>query len=418
MRRRRRRQQQRVINVEIQDIPTPLFTLPREIHHHIIGDTDYPSTITLLFTCKRMAAIVKSFVDAKKTPDVLLSWRSEMPIDAAYAGYLNILKWMKESFDNIIIGNVAFISAAKGEHLEIMKWIDDGDDVDKKFIDSRPLYVYVKAAKCGNLEIVKSLVNEWHCPLIADLFNAVIKSQNMETLKWLIEMGCDIDETTFEVAVETGNLEMVIWFKDMGCTMQWNNIFSSAIRGGNIELLKWLKEQGCMWDEDTIASAICLGDLHILTWLKENGCPWHWNSYGLALSIITTKPHVIEWLKENDCPINIVDAYNAAVYGNLEFMKWVVNVKGCKKGVFTSSLFMNAVSGGNVEMLEWLHENECPMCDEVVDIAVMNGNVKIANWLKEVKGCQFTKNAYVTALVNKGDIDMLKWLYDCHDEEK
>jgi hypothetical protein len=124
-------------------------------------------------------------------------------------------------------------SAAKGNHVDILKWI----------YDAAP-EVFPSLERC--------------------LFRQAVKYKNLDLLNWLTEIGLrDFSVAVCYMGFHTEN------------KMPWNSdACFAAARSGNFENLKWLHENGCPWGKKVMISASIFGNFEIVKWLHENGCPW------------------------------------------------------------------------------------------------------------------------------------------------
>ena len=78
-------------------------------------------------------------------------------------------------------------------------------------------------------------------------------------------------------------------------------------------------------------------------------------------------------------------AHHAALYGNLELVKWL-----CGEGGFSMDLVMmkQAARGDNLELVQWLRGEGCPWNYWTCYQAVDKGHVEVLRWACE-NGCQW-----------------------------
>ena len=78
-------------------------------------------------------------------------------------------------------------------------------------------------------------------------------------------------------------------------------------------------------------------------------------------------------------------AHHAALYGNLELVKWL-----CGEGGFSMDAVMmkQAARGGNLELVQYLRGEGCPWSYNACDWAVHDGHVEVLRWARE-DGCQW-----------------------------
>src|SRR5579872_1788546 len=103
--------------------------------------------------------------------------------------------------------------AAKGGHLEILKWALEP----YKWFD--PQSIFLKASESGHLEIIKWTYDQCNkgCETvyISIIRRGAIKYSHLPILKWLEEMGYDFSLLdAFLNAMYIGNIEVLNWLKD------------------------------------------------------------------------------------------------------------------------------------------------------------------------------------------------------------
>ena len=70
---------------------------------------------------------------------------------------------------------------------------------------------------------------------------------------------------------------------------------------------------------------------------------------------------MLKWARENDCPWDKQTCADAAMGGHLEVLKWA-RENGCPWDERTCAF---AAEGGHLEMLKWARENDCPWNEDV-----------------------------------------------------
>jgi hypothetical protein len=72
--------------------------------------------------------------------------------------------------------------------------------------------------------------------------------------------------------------------------------------------------------------------------------------------------------------------YQVAVTNNLEFLKWAREVKRC---AWDTDTIMSAAYEGNLDMVKYCVENDCPMHQKACTAAALNGHLAILKYLRE-----------------------------------
>ena len=325
---------------------------------------------------------------------------------AAANGHFNILQWGFES-KAFHFGKAAVAAAAGAGHLDIVKWLVDGEPACEW--NGKALQL---AAKGGHLDVMKWLLEKHIDPssLLGDpeIMNEAAGGGHLEVMKWLRErMGTSVPLTPemCRRAAHQGRLDMLEWLKAEGCQLVGDSwLMSSAAAGGHVATLKWLREQnGVPFDTHSIPGAIKHGHWEVLKWLKERGSPWGTFSYYFAVKA-GCDWEMLRWLKENGCPWNLsVEA--AAEKGRLDVVKWM-HENGCP---LTQDSCDHAAYGGQLEVLKWLRANGCAWDEtNVLAVAASHGDREMAEWARE-NGCAWHL-AVSRTTAQEGQLEMLKWL--------
>jgi hypothetical protein len=187
--------------------------------------------------------------------------------------------------------------------------------------------------------------------------------------------------------------------------------FSYVAEFGNLEMLEWLYEKKCPWNSDTCTFAARAGQLDALKWLHERKCKL--KEFGISTAaVVSGNLEMVEWLDQQDIDFmrNILDV--VAEEGNLEMMRWFLDHPPSDKSVYGSA-YETAALHGQLEILQCLHEKRCPWGNdcEACAFAAGNGHFEILQWLHE-QG--FPLNISKTAaLAAKGNhLEILKWLHE------
>ena len=208
----------------------------------------------------------------------------------------------------------------------------------------------------------------------------LLAAQNghLETLKWLIENGCSINdrnddnESCLMLASMEGHLETVKWLIENGSSINErdDNEYSCLLRasmGGHLEIVKWLIENGCSIHDRDIFGHSCL--YHALS--EDGNC------------------ETANWLIENGCSIQNSDLLMGAANGYLETLKLLFK-KGYsikKRNNHGDSCLLRSSMNGELETVKWLVENGCPMKERDDEgnscllLASISGDLETVKWL-------------------------------------
>jgi len=125
---------------------------------------------------------------------------------------------------------------------------------------------------------------------------------------------CPWDEETCAGAAEGGHLHILQWARQQDPPCPWDDATCSrAAKGGHLHILQWARQQDppCPWGRGTCAYASLKGHLAMLQWargqdrldasgLRPPPCPWddwtcRYAAYGCHLNLL-------QWVREQDPP--------------------------------------------------------------------------------------------------------------------
>ena len=101
--------------------------------------------------------------------------------------------------------------------------------------------------------------------------------------------------------------------------------------------------------------------------------------------------------------------HKLAQTNKLEFLKWAREEKNCD--IWDGKTTIAAIKQGNVEMLKYCLENDCPTSSIVCERAAENGHLECLKYLREVAGAPWDKNTVLGAAEN-AHLHILKYLVE------
>ena len=185
-----------------------------------------------------------------------------------------------------------FKNAIKYGNVKVLQYLKDNIDNNSKFLQN-DLFLIAVQKKSIEIEILEWLVKSqciyndslfsiWSQPHIYHWisinciwnFNQlydIIKSKNINTLKWAIASIPRLSKFVCDIASECNSIKILKWGV--------NNKFkygkktcSNAAMNGNLKMLKFLRKNNCIWDSWTITDAVTNGHIHIIKWCLKNNC--------------------------------------------------------------------------------------------------------------------------------------------------
>lgn len=185
-----------------------------------------------------------------------------------------------------------------------------------------------------------------------------------------------------------------------------SEVLRYAVSAGNLDSIKWLHEKGCPLDDFHVSMAAWRSHWEVVNWLLANGVTLKLACRGFAKN--GNLEYMKKWFEEGlpfptDTGVFISDS------GNLDLLKWA-NEHNLD---LTPSMYLFSVQRGDYAMLEWLQEQGVPFCDNVIGIAAEKGDIDLLNWLLE-RGAPLLEEACLGA-TEEGNFEALKWLddHDC-----
>lgn len=361
------------------DKPIYIGDLPEDIIGVI---ADYSGALG----CTVLSHVSRMWADAVRgrvlDPEDVCSW-------AARDDYFEVLQWAGSAGYAMLASPNA---AAKNGNLEMLEWIQDNGD-------------------------------SWEIETVRTTCKCAVVAGHLHILKWMIENDYNLDWNMLYKAARYDHRHIIEWIVETDiCTRNDINgvshrftinavAFRKAAKGRQFELLKWMKENGpqpCTWNDLTPCAAAKHGSVEILEWLRAEGCPFGSNvglgaaggghipvlkwlcSVGFDLNPAMRNVaagngyiHVLEWLDEMGCPSSRHEYKFAARYGHIGVIKWLID-----KGRLLDRDYVcwHAASGGQLELLKWLHSDGYPCNESVCEAAVESGHFDVLKWLFEV-GC-------------------------------
>jgi hypothetical protein len=329
------------------------------------------------------------------------------------------------------------------------------------------------AAEGNQLEVLKWL-RDTECPWNARTFIAAAKIGSIPILEWLFEAGCDLNWEVLLAASLASNLELLNWLISKGVSTGWDalreltlNIGKVAVynlicelegeeplgpdayllMSGDLQVFKryiesrdhlpmlemaaelghlhWLKAAKDLstdgWQNPKLCECSVAGlsnvvfpsssNLEMLQWLRGIGCPWEVEQVARAAAI-TGDPKTMDWLLANGCPWSSEALPLAAQYGNLDFVKFAVNV-GYTVGI--AEICTSAATPHpsfsldlrkKLEVLRWAHKQGFPWNEDTSLQASRLADLSLFKWAIK-NGCPWNKQTILQEFLLKGNLEKI-----------
>lgn len=313
---------------------------------------------------------------------------SQVTLGAARSGRLELLKkiWsdvdfyeLKQEDDD----NNLLELAITGGHFETVQWLREV----KKY-PFNVSYSLPQAASTGNLEMVKWIINQTELETFGSIQGVVAAaagSGNLELVKWLIGSGFPIDESTQAKAARYGHLDIMKWLLENNIQKLTHTETVSAGAAGHLNILKWLSENNCIWHAYAMTMAAREGYFDIVVWLWENGCPIHPSAMRFAAD--KGDLGVMQYLFSKGCSIKDPHVlYYAVEHGDLEMMEWIHQNEDPGIQYLNLRLMNNAIRTGKLNIVIWVFQKYPSTSSDLTDAAytaALNDHLHILIWLSE-----------------------------------
>eukprot|EP01041_Mallomonas_annulata_P006350 gene6350-12843_t len=260
----------------------------------------------------------------------------------------------------------AFKGAAQFGHLDLLKnaqityklRLDDSDPVAFTILEA--------ASKHGHINILEWYYSIYNATInfqrTEQIFFAAVVGNKMNVLVWLKSFRDVQSWETFvrvsvhpyvSIAARHGNKDMVMWLIDQGFHSDIHSA-SAAAYAGNIDLLKLFSH---LWSENVYTKAAEKGHLALLQWAKENAensYPWP-ESKMFPAAAKCDNVELYQWLFDQQFPFEEEKSFiNALRKGHFKFIKFARSHGSIFwNDEFYYSLLEGAATLGDLETLTW-----------------------------------------------------------------
>jgi ankyrin repeat protein len=334
--------------------------------------------------------------------------------NAATRGYLNIVKYAHENGCNFGMFTTKY--AAHSGNLELLKYVHEHG---AKLIPE----TWEGATKGNNIDIMKYL-HENKCPCYPEIMRQAIKYNDLQCVKYLHETvlirindacvhddynECDTSwyhSTTFERFIKNGDIEMLKYIHINGAEYE-ECMLRCITRRGQLDMLKYIHEEwGIELPSKLYTIAVENEHFDCFEYLYDHGCPYNnYNKIYIVAMPLGDLDFIIH-LRHMGFPYKDDDIKYAAQFGHLNIVKYFHEQYDNE---LTYDVFSAAAESGNMELVEYLHKNNCPWSKKTFDYACMHGHTKIVAYLYD-NGCPFSDLCSMLAASN-GYLDILMYLH-------
>jgi hypothetical protein len=146
----------------------------------------------------------------------------------------------------------------------------------------------------------------------------------------------------------------------------------------------------------------CGGSVSLFNWVVAKGATWEKTTTCSAAALFGNV-ELLRWLREHDCPWDEESCRRAAAFEHFETLKWL-RQHHCP---WDEQTMGEAAYTGNMEMLSWLLEQGAPVDESVCADAAQVGQLEALQWLRE-RGCPWDEEC-CNAAAESGHWDVVMW---------
>jgi len=336
------------------------------------------STVIANFACADDRAMIQWLRDNG------CPWGTNVMCCAASVGNLELATWLLEQGCPISSASTEF--AAQRGHVHVLAWL---------LTLQRP-NLWTRDVVAGAAEHARTDVLQWlsdHAPPTCWDDDAgwceSAEHGHINVLKWMhARRAIDGPEcmAVSERAAAHGRLNVLQWVEratpHLAPHHRWNHwACSAAAKSGHLDILVWLRARGCGWSVLTCEVAALAGHLHVLKWAIEQGCP-HSPFSLVRCACERGQLSILQWLYDRNDQADDLGhvCVQAARLAHLPMLRWA-----CQKGAtLGTDVVAKAVFNGDLEMLDWIWETgRCPRLTwQVSTMALSGGRIDMLEWLQ------------------------------------
>lgn len=220
------------------------------------------------------------------------------------------------------------------------------------------------AAHSGNLDMVQWLKN-MECPFESKLVSRqAAQAGHLHILKWLHTWDAPMDKWCVAQAAKRGDLALVKWLVGIKMPVYPQCLEYAAIGSGtrpdgeHMAILGYLRVLGLQWNPDAFTNAVQSATMDVLKWMRANGCVDGYPSQTLMAAAQNDRRDVLEWLVGKE-PGYVWHPYltcAAARHGHLELLQWL-HAQNCPWMVETARQAVQCRKDNCLVMLRWMAAN-------------------------------------------------------------
>ena len=185
------------------------------------------------------------------------------------------------------------------------------------------------------------------------------------------------------------------------------------------EELSTVSEEWCLWTMSFLSvgrqqekrrqimnAAAFSGHLGALKYWKAHAKKSLFDKFTCAFAALGGQMEVLVWLRENNCPWNEWTCYAAARGGHLDVLKYA-HEKSCPWDERSCRI---AAYGGHLDVMKYAHAKGCTWDASTCNTAACGGHLEVLKYAHE-KGCPWDKDTCSSA-AEGGHLEVLKYAHE------
>ncbi|KAF1326272.1 hypothetical protein FI667_g8581, partial [Globisporangium splendens] len=340
-------------------------------------------------------------------------------------GALDVAMWLRDEYYPMgrITPRMLTITAQRG-HVQVVEWLITTFP-ETQVSDPFPLL------KCGHLCIAQWWWwrnHERTSTSAAFAIDIAASLGHLEILQFMLahapsSLVAQRKSIVVEKAAERGHEHIVRWLLldengEPKNDVNTSKAFIAAVRNGEFQVAKYLhaiRPEQAICTGFVMHRAALSGNLELLEWALdhlEDGCEVAFTSNSMELGSMASHWDLLKWLHERSYPFSTPTIFMLAVTsGEVKNVEWLYqNYRDIWDTSSKDSWAKIAARGGCLDMIQWLHEKGVPFTKEAMDTAAASGHLEIVKWLHEHRAEGCTKRAMDEAAA-LGHLEVVQFLH-------
>ncbi len=271
----------------------------------------------------------------------------------------------------------------------------------------------------------------------------IFRVDSVESARWLHENNYQFDITALRNAVSANNIDLAEWLVSIGlkparirnvptvgaakfCVKygtKMSVILDNALTHGSQEMLEFCESE-CKLTDSHASLALARRHFHLMNWFYERGLLADLNTACAAGNLelvkfiyakrpcslfpdfLDTALHygnvdVADWLYENNCRSRNAVKFALANHNTTE---WAM-----KKGLQPTS-YVEALWSFKLETFEWIRSYSVPITNDLIEGAIYRGNIRAVKWFKKIY--DFDSSMFISRASRQENYYILKYMLE------